>query len=45
MEQDDDTADALEKQVHAAAIAQAVIEFARMTIAANRALDPVLILR
>jgi hypothetical protein len=45
MEQDDDGADALEKQVHAIAIAEAVIEFARMTIAANRALDSALILR
>jgi hypothetical protein len=42
---ENDPADALEKQVHAASIAEAVIEFTRMTIAANRALDATLIMR
>ncbi len=41
----DDGADALEKQVHAVAIAEAVIEFARLTCAQNRTLDPAFILQ
>jgi hypothetical protein len=44
-DQEEDAADALAKQVHAASIGEAVIEFARMTIAANRSLDATLIMR